>query len=107
MGSLKYPGSSLVKTDPVTPPQSHPVPDFTIVTLKWHNMTLNCRCHLSSLLTGMLLTSDILLNMIVLSSLFHVCYQNWLLCLKQEHQMCLNPQQMYASNLDINLGLKF
>ena len=35
-----------------SPPQSHPVPDFTIVTLKWHNTTLNCHCHLSSLLTG-------------------------------------------------------
>merc|ERR1719206_682952 len=27
--------------------------------------------------------------MIVMSSLFPVCYQNWLPCLKQEHQICL------------------
>ena len=46
----------------LSPPQSHPVPDFTIVTLKWHNTTLNCHCHLSSLLTGMLSISEILLN---------------------------------------------
>ena len=73
----------------LSPPQSHPVPDFTIVTLKWHNTTLNCHCHLSSLLTGMLIISEILLNMIVMSLLFPVCYQNWLPCLKQEHQICL------------------
>ena len=56
---------------------------------KWHNTTLNCHCHLSSLLKGMLIISEIVLNTIVISSLRPVRYQNLLLCLKQEHQICL------------------
>ena len=47
----------------LTPPQLHPVPDYTIVTLKWHNTTLNFHYHLSSLLTGMLIvTGSVLTN---------------------------------------------
>ena len=81
------------------------LPDFTIFTLKWQKTTLDCHCYLSSFLTGMIIFSEILLNIIVISSLRLVCYQNWLPCLKTWNPCRRSCEPMHVSKIKSEWGI--